>query len=134
MLFQCNCMENKTHTFHSCWYSSLKRINSLWKIISNYFKIQIRWKHIVCGFPSYEKGATINAYNFMISVISYAIFKENSKCKFNNLDYNNVNIFSSVKENLIYYRYILEKLDHKLLKCVLFQTIIEHIWCWKKLI
>ena len=118
----CNEFETTKHMLYDC-----VRINSLWKIISNYFKIQIRWKHIVCGFPSYEKGATINAYNFMISVISYAIFKENSKCKFNNLDYNNVNISASVKENLIYYRYILEKLDHKLLKCVLFQTIIEHI-------
>ena len=74
-----------------------------------------------------EKGATFNAYNFIISVIAYAIFKDNSKCKFNMLDYNNVNILSSVKDNLIYYRYILEKLDHILFKCVLFQTIIEHI-------
>ena len=45
----------------------------------------------------------------IIAVIVYAIFKENSYCKFNNCAYTCPNIERKIKENLLYYDVIMRQ-------------------------
>ena len=73
------CLQKETtkHMLYDC-----KRIQSLWKHVSEILKINITWKNIVCGFISADISDYIKCLNHIISVIVYAIYKENSFCKY----------------------------------------------------
>ena len=53
--------------------------------------------------PKYECITLIMFYNLLFSTIAYAIFKENSRCKFAGIDYKNVDLKSAVIRNLLFY-------------------------------
>ncbi len=54
------------------------------------------------GFPKYETNTQIKCYNVKVSIIAYSIFKTNSRAKFDNLMYQNMNLYQKVKEGLMY--------------------------------
>ena len=58
------------------------RTQRIWHKMSLLFKINITWKHIVCGFPKYTATVNIRCINTIISIIAYSIFKINSQCKY----------------------------------------------------
>ena len=74
--------------------------NVVWQEISEYIKCNISWKTIVCGFPMYPISNKIESINFIVILLPYVIFKENSYCKFNEKLYINVDIKSRIKENI----------------------------------
>ena len=99
----CGELETTKHMLYDC-----DRINQIWRTISSSIKCNIEWKTIVCGFPGYSASKKLFSINFVISVIAYAIFKENSYCKFNDKVYANVKLKQRFKENMIYYKNIVE--------------------------
>ena len=116
----CGEVESIKHMLYDCL-----RIRNVWENISKLFRMPIGWKHIVCGFPKYSISTKISCYNFIITVIAYSIFKENSRSKFDSLDYAKLNIKKRVRENIVYYRHIMEKLGNELTKCVQLEKLIE---------
>lgn len=102
----CGEIETTKHMLYEC-----QRINVVWQEISEYIKCNISWKTIVCGFPMYPISNKIESINFIVTLLSYVIFKENSYCKFNEKSYINVNIKSRIKENIFYYRRVLEDIS-----------------------
>ena len=79
------------------------RIKELWKCVSNVINMDISWKRIVCGFPGYSLCERISSINHVIGFISYCIFKINSRCKFDNLDFKYCNIKGYIKKELFFY-------------------------------
>ena len=69
----------------------------------------------MCGFPSYDISRKICGLNYILIIIAYAIFKENSRCKFDMKSYKDSNLSNIVKENLKYYDMLLQ---HKGDKCI----------------
>ena len=76
----CDCIETTEHMLYSC-----ERIMKMWEKISIVLSFNVSWKHLVCGFILRENSNKIIFYNLVLSIIIYAIFKQNSKCKINNL-------------------------------------------------
>ena len=111
----CGITETTQHMFYTC-----NRINHLWNDVSNILKCNISWKTIVCGFPLYDLTDKITSVNFIVSLVVYTIFKENSYCKFNKRSYNDVNLRLMLKRNLVYYNDILKdsKGNEMLLKTI----------------
>ena len=105
----CSQVETTKHMLYEC-----PRIYKLWKMISGELNINISWKNIVCGFIMYDPSPRIILLNYIISIVCYAIFKENSHCKFDKLCYKDTNINIIVKENLMYYEKILFKCDNQI--------------------
>ena len=93
-------------------------------IVSCALKCNISWKNIVSGFPKYEISNKIVCLN-IISIVSYAIFKDNSNCKFNNLSFKEVNIKLIVKYNLIFYQDIISGSKDNALVNTLIKMVIE---------
>ena len=58
-------------------------INEIWTNISNAINFKITLKEIVCGYVNYDNSKLIKTVNHIITLVSYAIFKNNSKSKFN---------------------------------------------------
>ena len=84
-------------------YFECPRIKQVWKIVSNHLKCNIKWKNIVVGYICANISAKICIYNYIISIVSYAIFKTNSWCKFEQKSYKNVNISYKIKANIRWY-------------------------------
>ena len=59
--------------------------------------------------------------NYIITIIAYAIFKENSHCKFEKKDYRMCNILAKIKSDIEWYDKILEKVDRKVHCCETFR-------------
>ena len=100
----CNDIESVHHMLYGC-----PSINRIWKEFSVKLKCNITWKNIVCGWPSSTPSSKINCLNMILAVVTYAIFKENSYCKFNNCVYTHNNIERKIKENLLYYDVIMKQ-------------------------
>ena len=100
----CNCTETTKHMLFEC-----NRVKIIWNIISYVLKIDISWKNIVCGFPKYITNKKTVLMNYIFTIVSYAIFKENSYCKFNDKRYEHVDMKQRIKQNLLYYKNILAK-------------------------
>ena len=93
----CNEIENTKHMLYKC-----EPIQEIWQAISRILKFQITWKNIVCGFPKYlESSKAIDEYNIIISIVTYAIFLQNSMCKFNEKANNVTGIKQRIKQLLI---------------------------------
>jgi hypothetical protein len=116
----CNEIETMKHMLYNC-----ASVNSIWQIVSYALKCNISWKNIVCGFPKYEITNKIVCLNIIISIVSYAIFKENSNCKFNNLSFKEVNLKLKVKYNLIFYQDIISGSKDNALLNTLIKMVIE---------
>ena len=118
----CNNIETTKHMLYEC-----ERVCNIWKDISSSVNVNITWKHIVCGFPSYEPSTKIQSINYMISIVTYAIFKENSYCKFKELKYGQVNLKAVVKQNIMYYDIVLKNVDPKIQIAVLCKCVCEKL-------
>ena len=99
----CQDLETTKHMLCDC-----RRVRQIWTTISSCIKCNIDWKTITCGFPGYTTCNKLFSINFVIAVVAYAIFKENSYCKFNEKKYANVNLNVRLKDNMIYYKTIME--------------------------
>lgn len=119
----CGEIENIKHMLYEC-----QRIKDLWGKFSVILDLEIKWKHIVCGFPKYSDSMIIRRYNLIITIIAYAIFKENSLCKFQELDYRNTNFGLKVKENVLYYEHIMKKAGNEdICNNVKFKQFIDNV-------
>ena len=104
-----------------------KRIENVWNNISKIISMKVLWKHIVCGLPYYDQTEKITAYNLIISIVAYAIFKENSRCKFENTDYNRINVIRKIKDNISYYLNYNNILEGKKICLQYMQKIIDYV-------
>ena len=100
----CDTIESTKHMLYDCPHVSI-----LWQIISEVANVNIKWKQILCGYPSYHVSKQITCLNYLTSIVIYAIFKVNSRCKFDKKSYRNVNLKDIVKQNIMYYTYILQQ-------------------------
>ena len=99
----CGMNESIEHMIFQC-----SRIYCIWKIMFKVMKMEAKWKTIVCGFVQREKSKKIQFFNLICSKIAYLIFKLNSKCKFEKMDYKNVNIKEYIKVGLIHFKESME--------------------------
>ena len=102
----CNDIESAYHMLYGCPY-----INHIWAELSIKLKCNVTWKNIVCGWPSSTPSSKIRSLNMVIAITAYAIFKENSYCKFNNCEYVFDNIEKKIKENLLYNDVIMKQTE-----------------------
>ena len=93
----CNETETIQHMLYSC-----PRVKEMWNSISFILKCNISWKNIVCGWPLYDNHSKILSYNFIITIVCCAIFRLNSKCKFNSEDYSAVPLNRDICKIYIY--------------------------------
>ena len=95
----CNEIETARHMLFEC-----EKVKQLWIVISQILLYSIKWKDIVIGIPDYNcRSEKINFYNIIISVVAYAIFKENSHSKFNETSYANINLKHAILRNVLFY-------------------------------
>ena len=106
----CGQIENVKHMLFEC-----PRVSEIWKLVSTSLGFEVKWKHIVCGFPSSNITENICSLNYVIGIIVYSIFNVNSKSKFEKKCYKNLNMKHIVKEKVIYYNVMLNHVDKKLL-------------------
>ena len=79
---RCSEIETTRHMLYE-WPHMLE----IWNPVSTVINVNLIWKHIICGFPKFEVTNQITCINDIISTLAYAIFKENSSCKFNKRNY-----------------------------------------------
>ena len=109
----CNNNESTKHMLFEC-----ERVKTLWGRVGTALNVNISWKQIVCAFSADCISEESNVYNHVISTVSYAIFKENSFCKFNKINYASIDLMTSIKKQLFYYKDIF-----KLMKSPLYENI-----------
>ena len=112
----CGEIETTKHMLYEC-----KRIYDIWEMVSSILKIDISWKHIVCGFPNYSTCDNILGINYIIGILVYGIFRQNSYCKFNDINYRNANITVKLRSNFKWYVTILENVDSAVCKTAIFK-------------
>ena len=98
----CNEVETARHMLYDC-----ARVKRVWQKISNVLQIDIRWKHLLCGFIMCDITEKTKFLNMLFTIIMYGIFKSNNKCKYDNLSYRDVNLDICLKRNLIFYKNVL---------------------------
>ena len=118
----CRELESIKHMLFDC-----PRVSLLWTRLSNIIKCDITWKHVVCGFPSYKNTTNIKCLNYMICITAYAIFKANSKCKFDGVCYKNINLHCKVKNTLIYYCCLLKEIHPMFSSLSVYRNILENM-------
>ena len=101
----CNSTESSSHMLYDC-----KHIVSIWKDISTVLKCNIVWKNIVCGWPQYSLSNKIECLNLVISIVASAIYKENSRCKFNQIPYRKDNVIRNIKATMSCYQLTLKEI------------------------
>ena len=114
----CNNIETVKHMLFDC-----PRVRDIWARVSELLKITISWKHIICGFPKYDADLKILSANYIISMIAYIIFKQNSRCKFENKDYNLCDLVINITIGVKRYIDIIKQIDEAIYKCPLFQRL-----------
>ena len=117
----CKEIETVQHMLYNC-----NRVKQIWYAIADVLKIDIKWKNIVCGFPKYEQcTATLSTINYILSIVAYSIFKENSHTKFEEKAYYMVNLANKIKTNLISFKLILHHAFCKNVEISLFEKVIN---------
>jgi hypothetical protein len=117
----CGYLESTKHMLYDC-----HRIKTIWQEVSKILKCNISWKTIVCGFPDYELTPKIMSINLIVTLISYAIFKENSHCKFTGKAYTAVNMKVQIVENIRHYCNIMKEMSSNELLIRYMNNIIKH--------
>ena len=118
----CNETETTKHMLYDC-----KRVQNIWKNVSSILRVNVTWKNVVCGFINVDITPKIRCLNYIFSIIVYAIFKENSYCKFNNTSYGNSNLRAYVKQNIIYYKLVLNVVDSSTKRFNMIDDVIKSI-------
>ena len=103
------------------------RIKDIWQNVSSITQVNIGWKQIVCGFPSYTNSIKISVVNYIVSIIAYVIFKQNSICKFESLDYKAMNILARVKCEIKWYTDLLCKIDERIVGNLFYNNVCDNI-------
>ena len=98
----CNGVETTFHMLFGC-----TQISNIWMNISRALKCNISWKHIVCGWPHYDHCKKLECFNLVLSIVASAIYKQNSRCKFNKHIYSRSSIVRNIKETLICYQLVM---------------------------
>ena len=106
----CKEVESIKHMLYEC-----SHVSQIWLKISNILDFNVKWKTIVCGYIEYTVTDKIFAHNFILSIIAFAIFKENSNCKFYKKVLRTENIIASIKKYLSSYFMIVRNLEMKIL-------------------
>ena len=84
-----------------------EQINIIWDKISQSVNFKISFKEIICGYTNYDNSKPIKTINYIITLVAYAIFKKNSKCKFENIEYTIESvIFQIINDLKSFLRYI----------------------------
>ena len=117
----CGLQESAEHMLFSC-----NRIRNIWKLVSDVLKVNIGWKQIICGYPNHRDNPKICAINYIITIIAYAIFKQNSISKFENTDYRKINMLSKVKCEIRWYTSLLGNVDRKVVNNITYQTFVNN--------
>ena len=95
----CNETETTKHMLFDCL-----RVNAIWKKISDLLNFNIKWEHVIIGMSTaIPTSAEKHFYNIVMSITAYAIFKENSHCKFTESCYESINLEHAVVRNLQFY-------------------------------
>ena len=118
----CGKEESIEHMLYGC-----ERIKLIWKRISDIINVNISWKQIVCGFPNVTNSSKINAINYVLSIVAYIIFKQNSLSKYENIDYKSVHILPRVKHEIKWYACLINTIDKSVAKHVLFKKVTEDL-------
>ena len=87
--------------------------------------MNITWKVLVCGFIQRDCTKKLEFYNLILSLVMYSIFKQNSKCKFENISYKDSNIKQKVKLDLGYQKCILQCTNYGIYSTKLFDEIMN---------
>ena len=103
-------VESIKHMLYEC-----SRVSQIQLKISNILDYNVKWKKIVCVYIEYTVTDKIFAHNSILSIIAFAIFKENSNCKFYKKVLRTENIIASNKKYLSSYFMIVRNLDMKIL-------------------
>ena len=67
---------------------------------------------MVCGWPHYTITPKLSVLAYLISIIAYTIFKENSTGKYAEFSYANIDIPMRIKENIAYYMCIMKRFEN----------------------
>ena len=103
-----------------------KRVNNIWKNISSIINLTVQWKHIVTGLYNYKSNSIkIQFYNLLISMIVYAVLRENSHCKLSGLDYETVELKEVIELNVTFYSYIVCYKNENVSMKTMFSTFIR---------
>ena len=118
----CGETETTRHMLYDC-----NRIKLIWRSMSEVLRFDIRWKHIICGFVGNDLSSKIRCFNMIISILTYGIFKQNSRCKFDRSSYKDVNLKIDIKHSFILYMTLLKKISHDADVLKLFVRLNEQI-------
>ena len=116
----CKLPETPEHMLFEC-----TRVQDIWSNISTILKMDIRWKNLLCGFIKRDLTPKIEFYNLIFTIVMYAIFRQNSKCKFEKSDYRKWNLKLEVKTYLEHYRSILELTAYGIYSSKILNDIID---------
>ena len=118
-----HCGEIET-TEHMLFYC--RNIMKVWNLISEVIKVNVKWKNIVCGFPSSEDSKSIRFINLVITIVAYGIFKSSNKSRWTNQ--NQIDrIEQIVAKDIMFYRLIFRTKEDNVLEDVRIQTIIDKL-------
>ena len=104
------------------------RVKEIWEMVSKITRINISWKHIVCGFPNYNDCHKIKIFNYIITILAYVIFKQNSRCKYENADYKSTNILIKMKCEMKWYKNLIDIIDPDISGNVMFKSFYDQFY------
>ena len=116
----CGEIENTKHMLFECI-----RVQNIWSHLRSKINVNITWKNIVCGYPCYDNDTKIRVLNNVISIVAYSIFKCNSRCKFEKLDYKKADLMLKIRIELKIYEKLLSVVDYNVSANTTFKTLCE---------
>ena len=117
----CNITENLKHMLYEC-----KKVNFVWNVLGEYFKIDIRWKHIVIGYFDNMNEFT-NMFNLICSMVAYSIFKVNNNCKWKHINFTMYDVKVRIINDLKYFDKIQVYCNHKYLHDDMIKNIVKKL-------
>lgn len=91
----CGMTEDVKHLLFDC-----DRVKLLWVRISSLLKLNIRWKHLVVGFPYKEYNIQLKKLNGTLTIIAYSIYKSKIVSGLEGVRYCDVDIVKDLKKEL----------------------------------
>lgn len=105
---KCNMTETTKHMLYEC-----ARVKTIWTQISRVLNYDIKWKTLVSGpVDEFLDNDSEQFINIVSVIVIYTIFKQNSHCKFKKLNYANVNLYTALKTNILFYGKLWIALKH----------------------
>ena len=101
------------------------RVQDIWTRIAPILQMNIRWKTLICGFIMRDLTPKLEFYNLILTLVMYAIFRQNSKCKFEKTSYMSLNLKLEVKKYLQYYKNLLQLTSYGIFSKRIFDDIID---------